>query len=131
MGTHVCGGIRNINHVHREIPPVIHIHNKTPFDSYEAAINELKMKILHPGEIAIAYYYNPTADDGISSVIATGPLQQGGYNEIFKNASDIDYIIREVDSNTESLYWKPLKGSSSHSSNSNNWNDQNDSSLNG
>lgn len=94
METPLCG-IRNINHEHREVPPVIHIHNKTPFANYDTAIDELKKKILHPGEIAIAYYYNPTADDGISTLIATGPIQQGGYNEIFKNAADIDKLVED------------------------------------
>ena len=95
METHLCG-VRNINHEHREVPPVIHIHNKTPFANYETALDELKKKILHPGEIAVAYYYNPTADDGISTLIATGPIQQGGYNEIFKNAADIDQLVEEL-----------------------------------
>lgn len=96
MESHLCGA-RNINHEHREVPPVIHIHNKTPFANYETALDELKKKILHPGEIAVAYYYNPTADDGISTLIATGPIQQGGYNEIFKNAADIDQLVKELD----------------------------------
>ena len=86
-------GICDVNHIHREIPPVIHVHNKTPFSDYDTAVTELKKKILHPGEIVVVYYYDATADDGISTVIATGPLQQGGYNEIFKNANQIDDLV--------------------------------------
>ena len=86
-------GICDVNHIHREIPPVIHVHNKTPFSDYDTAVTELKKKILHPGEIVVVYYHDVTADDGISTVIATGPLQQGGYNEIFKNANQIDDLV--------------------------------------
>ena len=81
-----------VNHVHTELPPVIHVHNKTPFDDYDAAVAALKTKILHPGEIVVVYYKDPTADDGISTLIATGPIQSGGYNEIFKNANEIDKL---------------------------------------
>ena len=86
-------GICDVNHIHREIPPVIHVHNKTPFSDYDTAVTELKKNILHPGEIVVVYYHDATADDGISTVIATGPLQQGGYNEIFKNANQIDDLV--------------------------------------
>jgi hypothetical protein len=91
LGTGLSGV--GVNHVHTELPPVIHVHNKTPFDDYDAAVTALKTKILHPGEIVVVYYKDPTADDGISTLIATGPIQSGGYNEIFKNANEIDKLV--------------------------------------
>ena len=91
LGTGLSGV--GVNHIHTELPPVIHVHNKTPFDDYDAAVAALKTKILHPGEIVVVYYNDPTADDGISTLIATGPIQSGGYNEIFKNANEIDKLV--------------------------------------
>jgi hypothetical protein len=77
---------------HTEIPPVIHVHNTEPFADYDAARNALQQKILHPGEIAVVYYTDPGVEDGISSVVATGPLYQGGHNQVFKNADEIDAL---------------------------------------
>lgn len=91
LGTGMSGV--GVNHIHNELPPIIHVHNKTPFDDYDAAVTALKTKILHPGEIVVVYYKDPTADDGISTLIATGPIQSGGYNEIFKNANEIDKLV--------------------------------------
>ena len=82
-----------VNHVHTELPPVIHVHNKIPFDDYDAAVAALKTKILHPGEIVVVYYKDPKTNDGISTLIATGPIQSGGYNEVFKNANEIDKLV--------------------------------------
>ena len=77
---------------HTEIPPVIHVHNTEPFADYDAAKAALQQKILHPGEIAVVYYTDPGVEDGISSVVATGPLYQGGHNQVFKNADEIDSL---------------------------------------
>jgi hypothetical protein len=78
---------------HTELPPIIHVHNTEPFETYQDAVTALRQKILHPGEIVIVYYTDPTAEDGISSLIATGPLYQGGINEIFKSADQIDELV--------------------------------------
>ena len=86
-------GAGSVNHIHTELPPVIHVHNKIPFADYETAVAELENKILHPGELVVVYYKDATADDGISTLIGAGPIQEGGYNEIFKNAKQIDDLV--------------------------------------
>lgn len=78
------------SHMYENQPPIIHVHNDTPFEDYNAALTALKGTILHPGEIIVAYYYDVAADDNVSAIIATGPIQQGGSNEIFKNAQQIE-----------------------------------------
>lgn len=49
----------------------------------------------------MVYYVDAGADDGISSLIATGPLYQGGQNEIFSSAAQIDalaaYLKAQID----------------------------------
>ena len=49
----------------------------------------------------MVYYVDAGADDGISSLIATGPLYQGGQNEIYSSASQIDdlavYLKAQID----------------------------------
>ena len=82
-----------VNHVHTETDPTILVHNTVPFENQEAAMAALKQKILHPGEIIVVYYNDPGADDGIASMIATGPLQSGGYNEVYKSAAEIDQLV--------------------------------------
>jgi len=82
-----------VNDIHSEIPPIIHVHNKTPFDDYDTAVMMLKQKTINPGEIIIAYYKDPEAEDGISSLIATGPLVEGGDNDLFKSADEIDRLV--------------------------------------
>ena len=90
-----------VNDTHTEVPPVILVHNTEPFDDRDTAISALKQKILHPGEVAVVYYVDAGADDGVSSIIATGPLYQGGQNEIFSSASQIDdlaeYLKAQID----------------------------------
>lgn len=75
-----------VNDMHSELPPIILVHNKTPFPDYETAVAALKEKSINPGEIVIAYYLDPAAEDGLSTLIAVGPLTAGGNNDIFKNA---------------------------------------------
>ena len=79
-----------VNDTHVEIPPIILVHNKTPFEDYSAAVSAVEQKTINPGEIIIAYYKNPATADGLSAIIAVGPLTQGGKNDIFKNANKID-----------------------------------------
>ena len=86
-------GTENISHVHSELPPIIHVHNKVPFEDYATAVSEVGKKILHPGEIVIVYYKDSAAEDGVSTIIATGPINQDGRNEIFKNANQIDELV--------------------------------------
>ena len=46
--------------------PVIHVHNRVPFANYEAAVEEIEQKVLHPGECAIVYYYDSAKPHGIA-----------------------------------------------------------------
>ena len=85
-----------VNDTHVEIPPIILVHNKTPFENYSAAVSAVEQKTINPGEIIIAYYKNPATADGLSAIIAVGPLTQGGKNDIFKNAEEIDALVEYV-----------------------------------
>ena len=41
-------GTENISHVHSELPPIIHVHNKVPFEDYATAVSEVGKKIHIP-----------------------------------------------------------------------------------
>jgi hypothetical protein len=92
MTDKLCTGC-NLNHIHNESNGLIAVHNKVVFENWNEAEIAIKSKILHPGEIMVCYYRDPEADDAIASVIVTGPIQQGGYNEVFKSAHQIDDLV--------------------------------------
>lgn len=81
-----------VNDTHVELPPIILVHNKTPFADYATAVSAVESKSINPGEIVIAYYTNPATADGLSALIAVGPLTSGAKNDIFKNAEEIDAL---------------------------------------
>ena len=97
-----------VNHVHSEVPPVILIHNKNPFASREEALTAIEQKAIRPGELVVAYYTDPGADDGITTLLVAGPLVQGGKNEIFKNAEEIDllaaHLTRQIEAQDEFIH---------------------------
>ena len=39
-------GTENISHVHSELPPIIHVHNKVPFADYATAVSEIGKKMM-------------------------------------------------------------------------------------
>ena len=77
--------------------PLIHVHNRVPFANYESAVAEIEQKVLNPGEIAIVYYYDSSKTHGVAAMVVTGPITVGGDNEIFRNANDIDALVKRVE----------------------------------
>ena len=74
---------------------IIHSFNPKPFKNMDTAIYALNNKELRAGEIAIAYYNDPTETRGIGAIVATGNILPGG-NQIFKNTAYTDKLIKNV-----------------------------------
>ena len=72
---------------------IIHSFNPKPFKNMDTAIYALNNKELRAGEIAIAYYSDPTETRGIGAIVATGNILPGG-NQIFKNTAYTDKLIK-------------------------------------
>ena len=96
-----------VNHIHSEVP-VILIHNKNPFASREEALTAIAQKAIRPGELVVAYYTDPGADDGMTTLLVAGPLVQGGKNKIFKDAEEIDqlaaHLSRQIEAQDEFVH---------------------------
>jgi hypothetical protein len=92
MTDKLCTGC-NLNHIHNDARPIILTHNKKPFQDYATLETEVKRLMLAPGQAAIGYYVDPTAEDGLSSVIVVGSLESGCFPEIFKSAHQIDDLV--------------------------------------
>ena len=75
---------------------LIHSYNRKCFKDYNEAVHQLTNKVLHPGEIAFAYYNDPNATYGVAVIAAVGPLVHGRGNQIFKNADQIDALIDTI-----------------------------------
>lgn len=71
---------------------LVHSYNKRCFQNYEVAEQTLINKVLLPGEVAFAYYYDQLSPYGQSAIAAVGPLTHGSGNIIFKNSATIDAI---------------------------------------
>lgn len=71
---------------------LVHSYNKRCFQNYEVAEQTLINKVLLPGEVAFAYYYDQLSPYGQSAIAAVGPLTHGTGNIIFKNAASIEAI---------------------------------------
>ena len=74
---------------------IIHSFNPKPFKNMDTAIYALNNKELKAGEIAIAYYNDPTETRGIGAIVATGNILPGG-NQIFKNTAYTDKLIKNI-----------------------------------
>ena len=76
---------------------LIHSYNKSFFSDYNQAKSVLLQKVMKPGEVTFAYYYDPKTPYGQNTIFAVGPLSAAGCNTIFKNADDIDNIKDVLD----------------------------------
>lgn len=54
-------------------------------------------KVLLPGEVAFAYYYDNTCEHGINAIFAVGPIVHGSGNIFFHNAKQLDKIFLDLD----------------------------------
>lgn len=75
---------------------LIHTYNKKIFADYNTAVEQLMYKVLCPGEIGFAYYYDENSEYGINAIFAVGPIIQGGGNILFKNALELNQIFNEL-----------------------------------
>ena len=71
---------------------LVHSYIKKCFMNYDIAEQTLLNKVLLPGEVAFAYYYDELSPSGQSTIAAVGPLTHGSCNIIFKNSVTIDAI---------------------------------------
>ena len=76
---------------------LIHSYNKSFFSDYNHAKTVLLQKIMKPGEVTFAYYYDSKVPYGQNVIFAVGPLSEAGCNTIFKNADDIDSVKDVLD----------------------------------
>ena len=76
---------------------LIHSYNKSFFSDYNHAKTVLLQKVMKPGEVTFAYYYDLKVPYGQNVIFAVGPLSETGCNTIFKNADDIDNIKDVLD----------------------------------
>lgn len=76
---------------------LIHSYNKSFFSDYNQAKSVLLQKVMKPGEVTFAYYYDPKTPYGQNTIFAVGPLSAAGCNTIFKNADEIDSIKDVLD----------------------------------
>ena len=81
------------NHKHQDT--IIHSYNKQYFSNYDNAYETLANKIMLPGEVTFAYYYDSNSPSGQNAIFAVGPLTQG-YNIVFKNSNEIDNIKNKL-----------------------------------
>ena len=84
----------NVNN-HQSQDTIIHSYNKQYFSNYDSAYETLVNKIMLPGEVTFAYYYDSNSPSGQNAIFAVGPLTQG-YNIVFKNANEIDSIKNKL-----------------------------------
>lgn len=76
---------------------LIHSYNKSFFSDYNQAKSILLQKVMKPGEVTFAYYYDPKTPYGQNTIFAVGPLSAAGCNTIFKNADEIDSVKDVLD----------------------------------
>lgn len=76
---------------------LIHSYNKSFFSDYNHAKAVLLQKVMKPGEVTFAYYYDSKVPYGQNVIFAVGPLSEAGCNTIFKNADDIDSVKDVLD----------------------------------
>lgn len=76
---------------------LIHSYNKSFFSDYNHAKTVLLQKVMKPGEVTFAYYYDSKVPYGQNVIFAVGPLSDAGCNTIFKNADDIDSVKDVLD----------------------------------
>lgn len=76
---------------------LIHSYNKSFFSDYNHAKTVLLQKVMKPGEVTFAYYYDPKTPYGQNTIFAVGPLSAAGCNTIFKNADEIDSVKDVLD----------------------------------
>lgn len=76
---------------------LIHSYNKSFFSDYNQAKSVLLQKVMKPGEVTFAYYYDPKTPYGQNTIFAVGPLSAAGCNTIFKNADEIDSVKDVLD----------------------------------
>ena len=76
---------------------LIHSYNKSFFSDYNQAKSVLLQKVMKPGEVTFAYYYDPKTPYGQNTIFAVGPLSDAGCNTIFKNADEIDSVKDVLD----------------------------------
>lgn len=76
---------------------LIHSYNKKIFSDYDTAVDNLSYKVLLPGEVAFAYYYDNTCEYGINAIFAVGPAVHGSGNVFFHNAKQLDKIFLDLD----------------------------------
>ena len=84
----------NVNN-HQFQDTIIHSYNKQYFSNYDNAYETLANKIMLPGEVTFAYYYDSNSPSGQNAIFAVGPLTQG-YNIVFKNSDEIDNIKNKL-----------------------------------
>ena len=84
----------NVNN-HKSQDTIIHSYNKQYFSNYDNAYETLANKIMLPGEVTFAYYYDSNSPSGQNAIFAVGPLTQG-YNIVFKNSNEIDNIKNKL-----------------------------------
>ena len=96
---------------------LVHSYIKKCFMNYDIAEQTLLNKVLLPGEVAFAYYYDELSPSGQSTIAAVGPLTHGSCNIIFKNSVTIDAIrdrlmstITDVNSSINYLREELLEG---------------------
>lgn len=77
---------------------LVHSYNKRCFQSYEQAEQSLINKVLLPGELVFAYYYDRLSPYGVNALAAVGPLMHGSGNILFKNSLTIDNIVEDLNS---------------------------------
>lgn len=76
---------------------LIHSYNKSFFSDYNHAKTVLLQKVMKPGEVTFAYYYDSKVPYGQNVIFAVGPLSAAGCNTIFKNADEIDSVKDVLD----------------------------------
>ena len=76
---------------------LIHSYNKSFFSDYNHAKTVLLQKVMKPGEVTFAYYYDLKVPYGQNVIFAVGPLSDTGCNTIFKNADEIDSVKDVLD----------------------------------
>ena len=76
---------------------LIHSYNKSFFSDYNQAKSVLLQKVMKPGEVTFAYYYDPKTPYGQNTIFAVGSLSAAGCNTIFKNADEIDSVKDVLD----------------------------------
>lgn len=77
------------------VDSLIHAFSKKVFADHDEAVSMLTKKVLLPGEVAFAYYRDPSAEHGINVIFAVGPVKNGIGNTIFKNTDEINKYIQE------------------------------------